>query len=47
MKETKAEKRERIKKNRSKMSVTGAGLRNIMRIKITKAEAARKGRSVV
>lgn len=41
MPETRGEKRERIKKNRSKMLVTGAGLRNIMRIKIKKAEEAR------
>lgn len=41
MKEPKSIKREKIRKNRGKMLVTGAGLRNIMRIKLEKAKAAK------
>lgn len=43
----KAEKREKIKRNRSKMLVRGRSIFNIVRIKIKKAEEARKGLSHV
>lgn len=39
--ETKAEKRERIKRNRSKMAVTGTSVKTILRINIEKAAKAR------
>lgn len=37
MKETRSERRERIRKNRSKMHVTGIGVRNLLRLKIVRA----------
>lgn len=40
-KETKSEKRERIRKNQVKMIVRGRSIKTIMRIKIAKAEEAR------
>lgn len=40
-KETKSEKRERIKRNRTKMGVTGAGVKNLWRILIIKSKIAR------
>ncbi len=41
IKETKSEKRERIRKNQGKMAVTGAGVKNLWRIKIIRAKEAR------
>jgi hypothetical protein len=41
MENTKGERREKIKRNQSKMGVTGAGVKNLWRIMMEKAQAAR------
>lgn len=44
--ETKSEKRERIKRNQSKMRVFGAGVKNLFRLKIERTVLDRRGRWV-